>query len=311
MPFHISRYASAMGAAAGLLAACGGSQPPPGARGVIPPLIGLTPTVGSSLHLERDGAANLIYVADNNSTVHIYSYPRGKRAGTLTGFGWVASACADTKGNVFIVDSGKSAIFEYATGGTTPIEVLHDEGYTPTGWSVDPTTGSVAVANVYASDYTSGTIAIYDRRSAAPRLLTDPNIFEPRYCGYDASGNLYLDGYSNSLPIVFAELPIHSIHFTNITLNETIDEPGTVQWDGKHVAVGDASKNVIYQFKIAGSSGLEVGSTTLDGVTYGLNQFWIEGGQVVGAAAVDSEVGLWKYPAGGSALKTIKQGPSY
>ena len=41
------------------------------------------------------------------------------------------------------------------------------------------------------------------------------------------------------------------------------------------------------------------------------HDFWIDGGKVVGAAAVDGEVGIWKYPAGGTALKTIKQTGSY
>jgi hypothetical protein len=167
------------------------------------------------------------------------------------------------------------------------------------------------VANFYANNYTSGTIAIFTSTIANhPTVLTDPDIYNPRYCGYDANGNLYLNGYTKSLQILFAELPAHSTHFTSLTLNQTINEPGNLQWDGKYMAIGDSSTNVIYQFSIYGSAGTEVGSTTLGGVTYGLTQFWIDGSSVVGAAAVNNEVGIWKYPAGGSAVKVIKQKPS-
>lgn len=271
------------------------------------------PNAGSLAPQKQGDLGQLIYVAENDGTVRIYSYPKAKLLGRLTGFGSLYGDCADQKGDVFIVDYGKATVFEYARGGTVPIAVLHDNGYSPTGCSIDPTTGNVAVANFYAYNYSSGTVAIYAHSPAgeAPRLLTDPDIFEPRFCGYDARGNLYIDGYSKDLAIEFAVLPARSTQFTNITLNETIHEPGTVQWDGKYLAVGDASTNIIYQFSISGSAGTEMGSTSMNGVKYGVNQFWIEGAKVVGAAAADGEIGIWKYPAGGAAVKVIKQNGSY
>lgn len=64
---------------------------------------------------------------------------------------------------------------------------------------------------------------------------------------------------------------------------------------------------MIYQFNMNGDTGTEVGSTTLGGLAYNVTQFWIEGSKVVGAAAVDQKVGIWRYPEGGSPLKLIKQ----
>jgi hypothetical protein len=279
----------------------------------------VSPEAGSLPAEERSAAGPLLYAVENDATVQIYSYPKPKLVATLTGFGDLYGACADQMGDAFIVDYAKAAVFEYAAGGTVPIAVLSDPGYTPTGCSVDPTTGNVAVTSLYAKNYTTGTVAVYalgNSRSPAllsapPTLLTDSDIFEPRFCGYDAIGNLSLDGYSKTLAIEFAELPRGSSQFTNLTLNQTIGEPGSVQWDGTYLAIGDASTNIIYQFSIDGSVGTEMGATTLNGVTYGLNQFWIENARVVGAAAVDDEVGVWKYPAGGSALRVIKQNGSY
>ncbi len=257
---------------------------------------------------------SLIYVVDNepygSSKVQIYSYPSGKRKGQLTGFGVVYGDCADGRGDIFILNSASpSTIIEYPPGGKVPVKTFHDTGYTPTGCSVDPTTGDLAVTNFYASDYSSGTVAIFSSSNALdrPTVFTDPDIVSPRYCGYDANGNLYLDGYSKSLQILFAELPARATQFTSISLNQAVNEPGNLQWDGKYMAIGDSSTDVIYQFSFSGSAGTEVGSTVLGGVTYGLNQFWIVGSSVVGAAAVQNEVGIWKYPAGGSAVKVINQ----
>jgi hypothetical protein len=228
----------------------------------------------------------------------------------LTGLGALYGGCADSHGDVFIVSSvtaSTSTIVEYPPGGTSPINVFYDLGYTATGCSVDPKTGNLAVANFYAYNYTSGTVTIFHGPAAQPVVLTDPDIFSPRYCGYDAYGNLFLVGYTKNLQILFAELPAGSTQFTEITLNKAINEPGDLEWDGKYMAIGDSSTNVIYQFSMNGSTGTEVGSTTLEGVKYYVTQFWIVGSNVVGAAAVDQKVGIWKYPTGGAPVKLIKQ----
>ena len=161
---------------------------------------------------ESGSAAQLIYVADHNSpsgdSVDLYSYPNGKQRGELRGFGFLYGDCADSHGDVFVVNAASpSTIIEYPRGGKTPIKVFYDFGYTPTGCSVDPKTGNLAVANFYANNYTSGTIAIFTRIASAsgPMVLTAPNIFSARYCGYDASGNLYVDGYAKSLQILLAD----------------------------------------------------------------------------------------------------------
>ncbi len=91
---------------------------------------------------------------------------------------------------------------------------------------------------------------------------------------------------------------------TNITLNQSIGSPGGVQWDGKHVAVGDQSTNVVYQFDVSGKKGTKTGSTPLTGAAE-VVQFWIAGSKLIGPDAGAGDAGIWKYPAGGAALKTI------
>ena len=47
--------------------------------------------------------------------------------------------CVDKSGNVYIADTDKKAIYEYAHGGKKAIKALDDSPYVPNGCSVDPT----------------------------------------------------------------------------------------------------------------------------------------------------------------------------
>jgi hypothetical protein len=70
------------------------------------------------------------------------------------------------------------------------------------------------------------------------------------------------------------------------------------------LAIGDQSAAVIYQFAISGSTGTKVSSTPLTG-SKDVVQFWIEGKKVIGPDAGLAHVAFYKYPAGGSPIKTI------
>jgi hypothetical protein len=78
-----------------------------------------------------------------------------------------------------------------------------------------------------------------------------------------------------------------------------------VQWDGAYLAIGDTgvTPSVIDRFSIKKGKATKIGSTRLDGTT-SVRQFWIDGSRVIGPD-FDAPVGFWKYPAGGSATKSI------
>jgi hypothetical protein len=128
------------------------------------------------------------------------------------------------------------------------------------------------------------------------------------FCGYDDAGNLFIDGTRKAKGGSFrlAELPRGAVAVVNLSVNQSISAPGQVQWDGKHLAVGDAgiSPSVIYRFAISGNSATKVGATTLDD-SASVRQFWIQAKSLVGPD-FDSDVRFWNYPAGGSPTKTIK-----
>lgn len=249
---------------------------------------------------------NLLYVSDpKTKDVYVYSYPRARLVGTLTGFGEPRSVCADADGDVFIADVVAYAVLEYKHGGAKPIAALSTPGR-PEGCSVDPVRGGLAV-----SGGVNGIVVSIFRYSAhhqwrAEQTYTDSALRRASFCGYDDRGDLFIDGLNHSGAFLLVELPRGATTFETIVLNATIKRPGQVQWDGTDVAVGDAGAvpSVIDRFSISGSSGTQVGSTKLDSAK-GVAQFWIAGARVVGPDFEKDDVGFWGYPAGGSPTKTI------
>lgn len=254
--------------------------------------------------------SKLLYVSSVlTNDVYVYAYSTQKLVGTLTGFSTPYGLCVDKAANVWIVNDGASQIVEYAHGGTAPVATLSDPGEYPEGCSVDPVTGNLAVTNFYSSTG-GGSVAIYAGAHGSPKLYSDPAIFNYRFCGYDANGNLFVDGASSSAAFALAELPKGSSTFTSISLAQKIEWPGGVQWDGKYIAVGDTDTAMIYRINAAGQI---KGSLSLGGANY-VNQFWLEipasklarrGATAIVPSQDGGVVGYYKYPSGGSPTSTV------
>ncbi len=242
----------------------------------------------------------------------VYTYPEGEYLGSLGGFSRPDGECVDKNGDVFITDFGGGDIRAYAHGGAHPIATLKDDAEDPSGCSVDPVGGSVAVANYYTTLYERGSLSIYPHEGAndwgSPQRYTDANFFHMDYCGYDGRGDLFVDGESSQGQFEFAELPAGRKTFTGIKLKQSIEAAGAVQWDGTDVAVGDSgsSPSMIYQFHIHANVGTKVGATALDG-TPSVLQFWIAGSTALGAVPSASTIAFWMYPAGGDPRRAILQ----
>jgi hypothetical protein len=300
------------------LAGCGGSGPRDG----------LLATPQSAVNRARieDGASwtepqakrrDLLYVSDaGNRRVDVFTYPRGKLVGRLYGFFGPAGECVDASGSVFIADG--SEVVEYAHGVKTPIATLSDPGFEAAGCSVDPKSGNLAVINSCSTQYGSycsgpGSVSIYRKARGTPATYADPGLptLTFAYGGYDNRGNLFADGNyfvsSEGTAFALAELPKGGRRLYTVSLDQYIGYAGAVQWDGKHLAVGDEGAQpsvTIYQFSVRHRRGTKTGSTVLGG-TFELNQFWIEGSTVVGADYGYYDVRYWSYPAGGSPTKVI------
>jgi hypothetical protein len=251
---------------------------------------------------------DLLYVGghDGNS-VEVLSYPNLQLVGHLkvraTGL------CSDSSGNVFVTTFPRGgpggAIAEYAHGGTKPIATLQD-GYRPTGCAVDPGTGDLAVTDLGTVSGRQMNVAIFRHAKGNPVFWTDPSFFWYLFCGYDNHGNLFVDGTTAGNAFEFAELPKGGT-LQNVSLNQTIQYPGSVQWDGNYVAVADTKAHAIYRFTISGYNGTLEGTTALSGWETRQNaQTWISGGTVAAAYGVADQraIGVWNYPAGGSPTQT-------
>ncbi len=122
----------------GLLAGCGGSQPPLGAPGAMP-----QNAAAATLTSSR---GNLLYVSTtpNYHDVYVYTYPGGNFIQTLTGFRDPGGLCSDRAGDVWITDDGVGELSKYVHGGASPVATLSDPD-SPNDRSVDTKSGDLAV----------------------------------------------------------------------------------------------------------------------------------------------------------------------
>jgi hypothetical protein len=260
----------------------------------------------SSAH--RAAGTSLLYLSNvRTNDVEIYSYPTGRMLGKLSGFGKPRAECADGQGDVWIVDTQALQISEYEAGGTEPVTALSTAGI-PSGCAVTPNGNTVAVAGAFQG---GAPLMIFHRsarkRWRDPRTYIDSSLRAGAFCGYDSHGDLFVDGLSRARHGTFAlaELVRGASTLSAVTVNQAIAAPGQVQWDGTYLAVGDSgvSPSLVYQFSISASAATLAGTTALGG-TQSVAQFWIDGARIIGPD-FNRDVEFWKYPQGGSPVKTL------
>ena len=272
-----------------ILAGCAG----PGSPG-----IPNAPPVPALSWVSRDATSqDLLYVSDlGTNLVDIVTYPKGKLVGQLSGFGAVAGLCVDKAGDVFVVDEA-GPVQMFAHGGSTPLRKLTAYG-APYGCSVDPITGNLALTNL--SSYIYGALAIYPKAKGKPKLIKSSEANSTYFCGYDASGNLFVDGNNHTGQFVLWELRKGKSTLADLKFSKHVDRPGGVQWDGTYVAVGSYGAGLIYRTKHG--TGVVAQTVTLKSGA-NVQQFWIDGATLIGES--NGEVPYYRYPQGGSPNKEL------
>ncbi len=271
-----------------------------------------SPTASSSYRGATSNvlSGDLLYAGDPAGlSVLVFSYPQGSLVQTLTGFAAPPFyMCSDRRGDVFVPTTNFSSpgyIYEFAHGGTQPIDILTDPGpgYAR-GCSVDPATGNLAVAN-------QKDVAIYPNAQGNPTVYpaTDVGAWD---CAYDDSGDLFVDGayYGNKI----AELPAGGTSFADIGLSKTI-RTGHLQWWHRHLVLFGGWKSEhgpyeLFQVRISGSSGIVTGPTLLYGESTrralsGVEFTLSSGTIVMPKGAGDSLLDLWHFPKGGKSYEVI------
>ena len=319
-----------LSAAVAMLFGCGGSQPPLGAPGAMPQSRAIAthaPEQGqaaaSSIGAETS-SQDLLYVSSGGGTVYVYSYPQGKLVNTLKPLNrYDAGECVDSAGDVFLTtsnSSGSSMIYEYAHGGTNPINALSDPGVAE-GCAFDQTTGNLAVTNprdfnnpYYAN---TGDLAVYAAAQGQPTMYyPKPPLAGFIFGTYDDSGNLYLSAGDNYHPgyVDLVRLSSGSSSFEMINLPEKFYGPASVQWDGKYVTFSSGGSHdplLVYRLRISGSNAKIIGTTQLTSQkNLSMGQAWIQGHMIISTDYIRhgyQDVSFWAYPKGGKPEHNIKK----
>ena len=246
---------------------------------------------------------NLLYVSGNAGFVYIFSFPKGKLVGTLTGFQEVSGVCADIAGNVWVANSADFDLIEYAHGGTLPIATLTDYESYPFSCSVNRENGDLAVSNIFSIKQGEvGSIAVYPSATRTPKLYTDSKFLEYYFLAYGPERKIYFDG--NGYGSNFEMARLYRGAFTPIVISgATIPSPGGVQYAEGSLTIGGADSSgdaIIYRIT---DQGVVTGGTTLLGA-FGCMGYEIWKTYVI-CASSNGNVPIYKYPAGGSPIETV------
>ena len=252
--------------ATALLVGCGGSQAPE-ASGVLPQNRGGgtdADAAGSWMLPEATRVKKLLYISDQSTDrVYVYNYATKRLLGRLHGFYQPAGQCVDTKGDVWITDSAGEAVVEYAHGAVRRTNRIRTIGLA-NSCSIDPTSGNLAVSNSQTPQGKSN-IEVFDLAGAHKTYSSSAcqNIVQ---VGYDSSGNLYVSASSEAFTSYVCEVPHGGKALRRVPIDQTIQVPSGVMWDGKYITFTDEfyafDYSAIYQAEPNRSGGLHVVSQT-------------------------------------------------
>jgi hypothetical protein len=281
---------------AAFIAGCGGSQPPIGAADMRQPTMQRATSSGDAL----------LYVMMGESSTHILTYPGLEKVKRFPG--WGLSASNPNTGDVLIGGIGGDFSL-YAHGGTKPLHVFqpNTEEATFYGCAFDPTSDAIALTG--NAEGGGAFVYVYEATTSTPTKYTLPNMRYLEFAGYDDQGDLFVDGYPSDNQVILAELPKGASAFVDLTIDGTIKDPRSIQWDGSYITVFSTAS--IYRLQVSGSTATIVGRTKLTGAWGGFGQFWIQNNTVIGPHASDPPhngrwVGFWHYPDGGRAYTVLK-----
>jgi hypothetical protein len=188
-------------------------------------------------------SGDLLYVSDlAGNDIRVFRYPQLGLVRTISGIAEPRGLCSDANGDVFVTSYQGNNVLEFAHGARTPMATLGTPG-SPEACSIDPTTGNLAVTFVGSGALG---VAVFPNASGTPSVYDAPLGSVFWYCGYDDSGNLFIDGQSQFARVAIWELPFHSNNFltANIQGGELYDV-AQLQWDGKNMTIEDVTFDTI------------------------------------------------------------------
>jgi len=293
-------YVLSIGAAAALLAACGGSLVAPASV----PLDAAYTTASRYVTIVPNRSTKKTFeyvISDYGTYASIFDYPKSDRQiGTIDdvgGQGCTNVLYGDGKKTFWIV-AGPNDITEFKVP-AKPIKTLSVSVGKPSSCAMNAA-GDLAVGIL-----SNGDVVIFARASGAGSVFTTP-LTDELFDGYDDHGNLFADGFVNTNRTDFGlvELPKDSTKFQTITTSNTVGFPGSVQWDGTYLTVVDQLADAIYRYAVSGTTATLRGTVSLLGAS-DCAQTWIGEGVVFCADAGYEDGKVYAYPAGGKPLAAL------
>jgi hypothetical protein len=250
----------------------------------------------------KEGRKREYVINSYGSYATVFAYPKSDaQVGTIENVG--GQGCTNVlygygKGIIWIV-AGSNQIEEFKVRKDTPVKTLSvSSNIFPTSCAMD-SSGDLAVGN-----YDGGQVYIFKDASGTPTIYRTP-LDEEFFDGYDPNGNLFADGFTGDRSgFELVELPKGSSTFKTITTSNVVNFPGSVQWDGKYLAVTDQTADAIYEYTVSGTTATLEGTVSLSGAS-DCAQTWIAKGVVFCGDAGNNDGEVYKYPAGGSALAIL------
>jgi len=240
--------------------------------------------------------------SDYGTYASIFDYPKStKQIGSIYGDG--GQGCTNVLSGygheIMWNVGGPTQITEYKVP-DTPIKTLSVTYSFPSSCAMN-SSGDLAVGilfNQYGSG--GGDVVIFKNATGTPTVYKTP-LSREYFNGYDDKGNLFADGFTSSYYFALVELPNGSTKFVKITTSNTVQFPGSVQWDGTYLTVFDQLANALYQYTVKGTKATLKRTVQLAGSS-DCAQTWIVPGLLYCADAGNNNGEVFKYPAGGSPI---------
>jgi hypothetical protein len=233
-----------------------------------------------------------------------YDYPKSTSPiGSISGLNEPTGECTSGKRTFWIVNAGNGDIDEYTYNGKKHLTTLTDTTATIFSCAVSSKNGDVAVIG-----YKGRVIVFKGGKQSGAATYNVSGL--PYFAGYDAKGDLFIDGFSTTYQIALLELASGSKTFHSVSLPNTVGFPGSVQWDGKYVALTDQLASDVYRYTIANYAAKLNGTVSLGGAD-DCGDTWIAKPYLFCNDAGKLAVDVYSYPAGGESIATLDTSMSY
>jgi hypothetical protein len=287
-----SGYTLSILVSAGMLAGCSGSQSPLTPSGGMSPsaLLRVTPDAGRH---ER-----LAYIVNFDSDgIQEYHFPKGELLNHPISGGGLAMCSRTDRGDFWVVNSNSETLDEYKAGGTKVLKTLSLASYG------DPAACAVSQTDDLAVSLITGDEVVVFSHAMGSGTEYHDALEETFFATYDSSGDLFVDGFNSEFIPAVSEMPAGSSTFHIVSLPNSIEFPGNIQWDGTYVTVNDQEAYKIYQYTVSGSSTTLEGTVSYSGAS-DCDDTWIFKGYFLCPDAGDGNAKVYAYPAGGAPLYT-------